>query len=225
MLRTVFKALHGSAAVLRFGVASYRQPDRRGDFTHVRRVQAARDSLMTPLEGVQVIAAVRATQKLAGCMAEVGVYAGASARLIRETDDVRPLHLFDTFSGLPETHATDTEFRGQQFQQGDFACSLASVQHYLRDLSGITYHQGLFPDTAAGLFDLRFSFVHVDVDIYESARAAVDWFYDRLLPGGIYLSHDFATCEGPRRALTDFFADKPEPLLELPGDQVVAVKL
>lgn len=220
-----FNALQRSAASLGFGVATYRQPTRAGDFAKAVDVRRSRAMLMTPLEGVQLMNAVKATAKLEGCMAEVGVYAGASARLIRTSDTHRPLHLFDTFAGLPRTSDRDTEFRHGQFQAGEFACSLDSVRSYLSDLSNVWFHPGLFPATGADVSDRHFSFVHIDVDIYESSARSIEWFYPRMVRGGIILSHDFGTCDGPRSALTEFFADKPEPLIELPGDQAMIVKV
>lgn len=225
LMQSLWSAMHRSAGALGFGVASYRQHLRRDDFALVTRVKASRPMLTTPLEGTQIMAAVRATAKLGGHMAEVGVFQGATARLIRSADTVRPLHLFDTFTGLPTTSPTDTDFRGDAFTAGDYSASLDGVRAYLSDLAGLTVYPGLFPETADPVADLRFSFVHIDVDLYESASASIRWFYDRLMPGGILLSHDFATCVGPRRALTEFFANKPEPLIELPGDQALIVKL
>ena len=223
---SMFLAMHRTAAALGFGIASFRQPERREGFSRVKAVKAKRRMLMTPLEAAQLMYSVTATAKLGGAMAEIGVYQGASARLIRETDRAgRPLHLFDTFTGLPQTSERDTEFGRQPFQQGEFACSLEDVQGFLRDLDGIAYHPGLFPYTGGPVSHLRFSFVHLDVDLYDSSRQSLAWLYPRLLPGAIVLSHDFASCAGPRAALTEFFADKPEPLIELTGNQAMVVKL
>jgi hypothetical protein len=71
----------------------------------------------------------------------------------------------------------------------------------------------------------RFSFVHTDVPPYAVTRGALEFFYPRLLPGGIIISHDFATCRGPREAMEEFFKDLPGPVIELSGDQAMAVKV
>src|SRR3989344_3046104 len=42
-----------------------------------------------------------------GAYAEVGVFRGASAKLICEAKGQNELHLFDTFSGLPKVGQTD----------------------------------------------------------------------------------------------------------------------
>lgn len=158
-------------------------------------------------------------------MAEVGVFRGASARLMHDADSSRALHLFDTFEGLPETSASDTEFRNGQFAKGQFACGLDEVKRYLGSSDKVVFHQGFFPQTAEPVKAERFSFVHTDVDLYESTRSVLEFFYPRLVPGGMILSHDFHSCQGPHRAITEFFKDRPEPVIELPGDQAVIVKV
>jgi len=67
--------------------------------------------------------------------------------------------------------------------------------------------------------------VHSDVDIYESSKAVLEFFYPRMLPGGIIVTHDFASARGVNRAFTEFFAGRPEPLFELAGDQAAIVML
>jgi hypothetical protein len=191
----------------------------------VRELKRQRDMSITPLEAIQLFSLVRATAKLGGCMAEVGVYQGGSARLIREADTSRPLHLFDTFEGLPEPAVSDTKVLWGRFRKGQFSWSLEDVSKYLADCAKVHFHKGLFPATGEAVKDERFSFVHCDVDLYSSTRGVLEFFYPRLLPGGIIISHDFATCRGPREATEEFFKDLPEPVIELPGDQAMVVKL
>jgi hypothetical protein len=180
---------------------------------------------ITPLEAMQLFSLVRATAKLGGCMAEVGVYRGGSARLIREADASRPLHLFDTFEGMPEPAPTDTKLLRGHFRKGQFSWSLEEVRNYLADCARVHFHQGLFPATGAAVRDEKFSFVHSDVDFYSSTRGVLEFFYPRLLRGGIIVAHDFVTCRGAREAIEEFFKDLPEPVIELPGDQAMVVKL
>ncbi len=214
-----------NAASLNIGIASYRQPSRAGVMRRILDIQKRREMLLTPVEAGQIFSLVQATTKLGGAMAEVGVYRGASARLIREADSVRPLHLFDTFEGLPETGAVDVAHHQGQLEKGQFSCSMESVQKYLADCEMVKFHKGIFPATASAVNGEYFSFVHSDVDIYESTKAVLEFFYPRMLPGGVIITHDFASCDGARRPFVEFFADRSEPVIELPGDQAMIVKL
>jgi hypothetical protein len=89
----------------------------------------------------------------------------------------------------------------------------------------VHYYPGLFPTTADPLRDRLFSFVHLDADLYESALAALQFFYERLSPGGIVLCHDYPWASGVVKAIEEFFRDKPDPVIELTGYQAMIVKL
>src|SRR5205085_6808666 len=59
-------------------------------------------AVVQPLEDFfNVYQLVLRTQKLEGEIAEVGVYRGGSAKLIASLKGTKPLHLFDTFAGMP----------------------------------------------------------------------------------------------------------------------------
>lgn len=223
--RAAWSALHDASAALGFGLVSYRQPERIQTIRKIQALKKSREMLLTPLEANQLFSLVRATSKLGGLMAEVGVYRGASARLILEADPTRDLHLFDTFEGLPDPAETDTELHLGPFEKNQFSCSLEDVRSYLDSSPNVHFHKGFFPDTGEAVEHERFSLVHSDVDLYASTRSVLEFFYPRLLLGGIILTHDFATCRGPHQAFTEFFKDLPEPLIELPGDQAMVVKL
>jgi O-methyltransferase len=73
--------------------------------------------------------------------------------------------------------------------------------------------------------DVRFSFVHLDVDLYKSTYEALDFFYPRMTAGGILISHDYVSSQGVTQSFADFFKDKPETPIELIGYQAMFVKL
>ena len=223
--KVAWNALHSACSALGFGIATYRQPERLETIRAIRELKGSCEMLLTPLEASQLFSLVRSTYKLGGAMAEVGVFRGASARLIRQADTLRPLHLFDTFEGLPEPAETDVEIHVGRFEKNEFSCSLLQVQNNLKTCANVHFHPGFFPATGKAVENEKFSFVHSDVDLYASTKSVLEFFYTRLLPGGIILTHDFATAEGPHRAFTEFFENLPEPLIELSGDQAMAVKL
>jgi hypothetical protein len=219
------RILHRSAAIAGLTVANFQTPERRADLKSIFASRRKGRMLITPLEAGQLISLVRATAKLGGSMAEFGVARGGSARLIANADPSRRLHLFDTFAGLPIPQERDVAWRFGKFQAGQFACSLDDVRSYLGGNLNLAFYPGLFPASAAGCEDLRFSFVHVDVDLYESSRAALEFFWPRMLPGGVLLFHDYVTCAGPHRAIEEFFHRRREVVMELSGDQAAITRL
>jgi O-methyltransferase len=163
--------------------------------------------------------------ELPGDVAEVGVYRGGTARLLALTFAARAkktLHLFDTFEGMPSTDATVDHHR-----KGDFAdTSLDSVQRQLEGCGDVRFYKGFFPDTAGPIQNSRFCMVHVDADIYQSVKDSCVFFYPRLEKRGIMVFDDygFPSCPGARKAVDEFFSDKPERPVYLPSGQCVVVR-
>ncbi len=172
-----------------------------------------------------------------GDIAELGVYRGASAKALASIKGNKTLHLFDTFAGLPELYEdkdkaiTPAAFsqRGEEevaLHEGKFSAEYQDVCDYLSEYDNVAFHVGLFPETAKGLEESRFSFVHLDADIYSSTLAGLEFFYPRLSPGGVLISHDYGTvsCPGVRKAFEEFMIGKPEMLIELWDTQVMIIK-
>ena len=212
-------ALHVVMSKLHFGLTNYRHPDRAEDLASITRARSLAYTATTPLECIELRNAVRATAKVSGEMAEVGVFLGGTAALMLDAAPDKHLHLFDTFAGLPEG--------GDYLQKGEYVGSLASVQRTLQAYNGrVTFHQGLFPDeTGHEVADLRFSFVHLDMDLYEGTLGALCFFWPRMNPGAIMLCHDYPQISGIVRAIHEFFAEQPEAFFPLSGQQCMAVKL
>ncbi|HEV2350765.1 MAG TPA: TylF/MycF/NovP-related O-methyltransferase [Terriglobia bacterium] len=185
---------------------------RSEDYNLIRRVISETDMLLVQDEAYQLLSCARGTGKIQGEIAEVGVYRGGSARLMCEVRGNRALYLFDTFGGLPSTDQLDSRFGA-----GQYAASFEKVQAYLADFPNVHIYKGLFPTTSGPIADKRFSFVHVDVDLYEPTRDCLEFFYPRVNPGGMFMIHDYLWAEGVRKAVQDFFATRPEPILELAG--------
>lgn len=187
----------------------------------IAQVRSEVDCQILSNEGYMVWPLARAQAQFGGAMAEVGTYQGASAKLICEAKGDAEFHVFDTFSGLPGSSIDDPLFRNS-----DYVSNEEQVRAYLANYPNVRIHKGLFPaETGSAVEDIRFSFVNLDVDIYESTRDSLEFFYPRMLPGGILVSHDYAQAVGVRKAFDEFIGPKPESLIELPESQCMFVKL
>jgi len=169
---------------------------------------------------------LRRTAPLGGAVAEVGVYKGGGARLISAFKGSRHLHLCDTFGGMPTTDRQRDNFHAA----GDFSdTSIERVKEYLAGIPEVSFHQGFFPQSVQGtaLESERFSFVHLDVDIYQSTLDGLRFFWPRLLPGGALISHDYSSqsCQGVKTAFDEFCAETPEAgVIPLWDTQALMVK-
>ncbi|MBK9136828.1 MAG: class I SAM-dependent methyltransferase [Betaproteobacteria bacterium] len=158
---------------------------------------------------------LRLTAAVPGDTAEVGVFQGAMSWLIlRANAGQRQHHLFDSFEGLSNPNPVD----GNHWTQGALACGEEAVRRNLAEFRGhFRSYKGWVPERFHEIEDHRFSFVHIDVDLYEPTRASLEFFYPRMCPGGIIVCDDynFTTCPGATRAVNDFLADRPEKMVGL----------
>ncbi len=198
-------------------LAGHKQPPAMGA---IRAARSGRESLLSGNEAFTVYSVARAQSALAGEMAEVGVYQGCSAKIISTASGGKPLHLFDTFTGLPSPDSDEQD----RMRTGHYAASLASVQSFLSGHRNITYYEGFFPGSAEAANGRVFSFVHLDVDLKSSTLACLEFFYPRLVPGGIILTHDYSYLDGVRAAFDEFLSDKDEHAIELATSQALLVK-
>ena len=177
------------------------------------------DLLLTVNESLQLYESAKSALKIKGDFAEVGVYKGGSALIIAEVKRKRKLYLFDTFDGLPKAGKVD-----KYIETGAMKGVLEAVQNKLKKYSGIYFFKGLFPQTAMGIRNKRFAFVHFDVDLYRSTKDCLNFFYPRMSQGGVILTHDYPFLTGVKRAFDEFFSDKDECVIKMVGNQGLVIK-
>jgi len=167
--------------------------------------------------------AMEATRRCSGDVAECGVYKGGTAKILAELVRDRPIHLFDTFSGMPETDPEKDLHKAGDFND----TSLTSVRQYLSDHDNVNYAQGLIPHSLACVKDKEFSFVHIDLDIYSAIKSACEFFYPRIQAGGLLLFDDYGypSCPGARVAVEEFFEGKPEVAIAMSTGQCMVRKV
>jgi O-methyltransferase len=217
-----FEPFIGYDIATRGRISHYGCADRK-DFSRVlKKIRSETELLLEDIEAYHIYMAVKRTEKVPGDIAEVGVYKGGSAKIICTAKGDRPLHLFDTFEGLPKVDDVDMVW---PFYEGKFTASYDSVRDYLNTERNVFLYKGIFPATSGPVKDRLFSLVNLDVDTYESTTGCLEFFYQRMSPGGIILSHDYITAPGVRKAFDEFFCEKPEPVIETAGSQCLVVKV
>ena len=152
-----------------------------------------------------------------GDTAECGVFEGASSLLICDAMDVTSdyrHHAFDSFEGLPAPDAGDlaSEAKMVSWREGDLCAPIDAVKKNLSRFDFVSYYKGWIPERFQEVDDRRFKLVHIDVDLYQPTHDSLAFFYPRMVPGGVILCDDYGStlCPGARRAMDEFFSDKPE---------------
>lgn len=197
--------------------------------TAIEKRQKHGESL-TLEEAYQLFSSVQATSKIPGAMAEVGVYKGGSAVILCEAKENRPLYLFDTFSGMPMSAVSaDSDTWGKKTHQDT---SVESVQAFLSAYSNVEIIPGIFPmSIPEKLKSMLFSFVNLDVDLYQPTLEALKFFWPRMSPGGRLISHNYnSVCydmddtPGVKKAFTEYFKDQLHLIVETAETQCLVMK-
>lgn len=166
----------------------------------------------------------RQASVLGGSFAQVGAFRGGSARLIAyaKEGNGKPFFIFDTFKGMPKVNESI-----DLHKEGDFInTSIESVKKIFSDARDVKFCQGFFPDTSEPAKNDKFSFVYIDVDIYQSTLDSLKFFYPRMLKGGFMMFDDYMgkNTPGVKKALDEFLSDKVErPIITTVG-QCVLIK-
>ncbi len=158
-----------------------------------------------------------------GEVAELGVYNGGTAKMIAEIFKNKKIYLFDTFSGMPRV-----DNKVDLHKEGDFFdTSIEDVSKYLANYNNLIFKKGFFPETTKEVENERFCFVHIDADIYESISDGLDFFYDRMVNGGVIIIDDYEGkhCPGVKRAVNEFTDNrKIKPIITTKA-QCVLIKM
>lgn len=202
----------------RFSIVYYYYADLK-IVSFINELRIRRDLLLTFTESVQLYELAKSTVKLKGDFAEVGTYKGGSSKIIASVKGDKKLHLFDTFEGLPKTSGKD-----KYFDKGEYYASLEDVKNFLKEYKRVYFYKGIFPNTAQKLINPKFSFVHLDVDLYKSTKESLEYFYPKMVKGGVIISHDYPSSVGVKRAFDEFMKNIPEIVVKLSGNQGLLVK-
>lgn len=155
---------------------------------------------------------------LPGLVAECGCFQGLSSYLLcsrlRMHDaafDGRGFEIYDSFKGLSMPQREDMEFENSaeaerisaNISPGKYAASLDYVKRALSAFPGIAYFPGWIPESFLPDRTDLYRFVHVDVDLYQPTKDSLEYFWPRLVPGGVIMCDDY-NWPGAKRALEQF---------------------
>lgn len=206
-----------------------------GDLFEVKVPANVRRKAATSPEGganINVILDLLArVSRVPGDIAECGVFRGSTLIPITLAMDGHnpPRHVFglDSFAGFDRSITVDLALGGDEDpekREGGFSgTSRDFVLSRIRDLGlqdRVDLVAGYFEATLPTLPERRYSFVHLDCDIYEGYRDCLEYFYPRLEPGGIILFDEYNDPPWPgcNKAIDEFLAGRPETVQPIARD-------
>jgi hypothetical protein len=165
-----------------------------------QQVISVDDTLCSPFRLEVVLKYAFLACHLDGELWELGVYKGGSATILGHYAAMagKKVRLFDSFAGLPEPCALDvpeggmTQFGEVVMHKGEWTnTDVELVRQRMPKGCDYEIHQGFVPDTLAGLEDCRVGFAHLDLDLYEGTKAALQFLYPRMVPNGVIVCDDY----------------------------------
>lgn len=163
---------------------------------------------------------------LDGGKVECGVFNGFSAlmcchvnKALNPEFDGTGLYLCDSFEGLSQplaedlVVAQDAQGQSKQFlthEKGHFAADFSAVKSRFSGFPGVSFFKGWIPPVLTQLPERTWSFVHIDVDLYEPTLACLEYFFPRLVPGAVIVNDDFGSplFPGGGKSWKEFFEKK-----------------
>jgi O-methyltransferase len=146
---------------------------------------------------------------LQGDLIEVGVWRGGTGALIarraQQLPGNRKVYLCDTFSGVVKVSSHDSTYLGGEHAD----TSENHVRQFLSQLGidNTVILRGIFPDAhIEAVLDRTFCFVHIDVDVYQSAKEVFDFVWPLIPRGGVVVFDDygFETCDGIPKLVAEY---------------------
>lgn len=176
-----------------------------------------------------------------GARAECGVFLGFTSWLMcqvaKRCDENfcgEGMHLVDSFAGFPMAGTDDLIPRREgekvamkpAFAAGDAAVPVEHVRALLADFPKLGIHKGWIPEVLAQLPRTQWSFVHLDVDLYDATLACLEFFAPDLVPGGVIVCDDYRTpfFPGAGKAWRRYCLEYDIPFVILDTGQSVIMK-
>jgi O-methyltransferase len=172
-----------------------------------------------------------------GDVIECGCWHGHStlaiAMLLAARGFTGRFHVFDSFEGgLSDFKAEDESFfqlseEEKRAQIRQFSSDFAFVQSVTAPFPFVELHRGWIPEVLAQYRPQAIRFVHIDVDMYEPTKGALEYFWDSLVAGGCIVIDDYnhSVFEGASRAVDEFLKDKtPRLFYQVPLGSAFIIK-
>ena len=152
--------------------------------------------------------------------AECGCWLGHSSYIISELLYKKKykgkFYIFDSFEGLSNFSKEDKYFyKKSKKSKNDMKKQFVSSEKFvknnvLKKFKFVNTYKGWIPNRFGEVKNKKFSFVHIDVDLYKPTLDSLKFFYPKLVKGGIILCDDYnsSVFPGAKQAWDSFFYKK-----------------
>ncbi len=163
----------------------------------------------------------KSIRELPGEVLEFGVFKGASFvrlctyRDMMESPYSRKIIGFDAFGKFPsQENEEDVKFIERFENSAGDGISVEDLHKSLslKNIKNYELIQGDINETLSVYLEerpeLKISFLHIDVDVYQPTMKVLNLLYDKIVKGGVLVLDDYATVAGETKAVDEFFKEK-----------------
>lgn len=197
-------------------------PDTKGDFNFSKRW----------MRFYNLLEFYKYVINLDGYVVECGCWLGLSSYILNKYNQDNTLVykgenylIIDSFEGL--SAPTDEDLKGDYIpEKGTFSSNINLVKNALSEFPNIQYFKGWIPSVLEQIPQYSYKFVHIDLDLYEPIKTSIEYFYPKLIKGGVILFDDYGSnlWPGAKKAIDDFCLINEIKLLRLSTGQSVIFK-
>ncbi len=156
------------------------------------RACARATSMISDSQLFDLIQFIEQTNNIQGDVVEYGSLHGGSGAVIAEAVKFfgeKPVWLFDTFDGIPDSkYGLDYHWNGS-FSDNSFS----QVRDAFSDMDNVTIVKGNICDTYNTVSDNPISFGYLASDTLESGELLMNYMWPKLSPGGIIAVCDYGS--------------------------------
>ena len=164
-----------------------------------------------------------------GDFVECGVNRGGLSRAVSHYVDFASLSkrfwLLDTYEGLPE-HLISEDERRRGILPGGYDACYDQVVETFRSVPGVQIIKGVVPDTLTQVKAEKICYLSIDMNNAAPEIAAAEYFWDRLVSGGIIVLDDYGWAKqiNQKIAFDKFAATRGVRPPSLPTGQALTIK-
>jgi len=133
------------------------------------------------------------------------------------------MHLYDAWDSMKKEQLVKSEMDNvHTYDELDLNTTKQNLEEF-KDY--VIYHKGYIPESFHNKPDSPeiISYLHIDLNAVTPTIFSLEFFYPRLTKGGIILFDDYgwAGYEDTKKAVDEFFKDKPGLLIKFPTGQAI----
>ena len=156
-----------------------------------------------------------------GDFVELGVWYGIMSKTMCEYISIekhldKKFYLVDSFGEMPGSHIA------KSYKEDIFDIVSKRFEKY----PNVNLIRGLVPEVLPLIPVKKIAYLAIDMNGSEPERVALEYFYDKVVSGGVIYFDDYGWGYPELRKVVDnFFANKPEELLHFPSGNSIVVKI